>query len=78
SRAVFSLEQRHWLKRKRDDADRRTEHLELTPAGRKAYQHLATMAHDYETELFARLGDRGAKELKAGLAALEAYYRQGR
>lgn len=78
SRAVFSLEQRHWLKRRRDEADRRTEHLELTPAGRKAYQRLTTLAHNYETELFARLGERGAKDLKAGLAALEAYYRQGR
>ena len=76
SRAVFSLEQRHWLKRRRDEADRRTEHLELTPAGRKAYEHLAKLAHDFEADLFAKLGERGAKDLKAGLAALETYYRQ--
>lgn len=78
SRAVFSLEQRHWLRRKRDEADRRTEHLELTTAGRKAYQHLAKLAHDFETELFAKLGESGAKDLKAGLSALETYFRQMR
>lgn len=75
SRAVFSLEQRRWLKRRRDEADRRTEHLELTPAGLKAYEHLAKLAHDFETELFSKLGEHGARDLKAGLAALEAYYR---
>ncbi|MEP7457238.1 MarR family winged helix-turn-helix transcriptional regulator [Phyllobacterium sp. SB3] len=76
SRAVFSLEKRRWLRRCRDEADRRTEHLELTPAGLKAYDHLAKLAHDFETELFVRLGERGARDLKAGLAALEAYYRR--
>ncbi len=76
SRAVFSLEQRRWLKRRRDEADRRTEHLELTPAGLKAYEHLARLAHEFETDLFAKLGERGARDLKAGLSALETYYRQ--
>ncbi|EJN02223.1 MarR family winged helix-turn-helix transcriptional regulator [Phyllobacterium sp. YR531] len=75
SRAVFALEQRRWLKRRRDDADRRTEHLELTSAGLKAYEHLAKLAHDFETDLFGKLGERGTRDLKAGLAALEAYYR---
>ncbi|MHC1550979.1 MarR family winged helix-turn-helix transcriptional regulator [Phyllobacterium sp. K27] len=76
SRAVYALEQRRWLKRRRDEADRRTEHLELTPAGLKAYEHLARLAHGFETDLFAKLGERGARDLKAGLAALETYYRQ--
>jgi DNA-binding MarR family transcriptional regulator len=76
SRAVFSLEQRRWLKRRRDETDRRTEHLELTSAGFKAYEHLAKLAHDFEADLFAKLGDRGGRDLKAGLAALEAYYRR--
>lgn len=76
SRAVFSLEQRRWLKRRRDEADRRTEHLELTAAGLKAYEHLAKLAYDFEGDLFARLGEQGTRDLKAGLTALETYYRQ--
>ena len=75
SRAVFALEQRRWLRRKRDDIDRRIENLELTSAGRKAYTELAKVAHQFEAELLSHLGPRGEKELKAGLSALENYYR---
>ncbi|MBZ9656033.1 MarR family winged helix-turn-helix transcriptional regulator [Phyllobacterium lublinensis] len=75
SRAVFALEQRYWLRRKRDEADRRIENLELTPAGRKVYADLAKVAHAFEAELLSNLGPHGEKELKAGLAALEAYFR---
>ncbi len=74
SRAVFALQKRRWLSRKRDDMDRRIENLELTPAGRKAYNELAKVAYQFETELLSHLGKRGENELKAGLAALEAYF----
>lgn len=74
SRAVFALEKRRWLSRKRDDIDRRIENLELTTAGRKAYTELAKIAHQFETELLSHLGKRGENELKTGLAALEAYF----
>ena len=74
SRAVFALQKRRWLSRKRDDMDRRIENLELTPAGRKAYNELAKVAHAFEAELLSNLGSKGEKELKAGLAALEAYF----
>jgi DNA-binding MarR family transcriptional regulator len=77
SRAVFTLEQRRWLRRKRDDVDRRIENLELTPAGRKAYTGLAKVAHQFEAELLSHLGERGENELKAGLTTLENYYKQG-
>ncbi|RCW81983.1 MarR family winged helix-turn-helix transcriptional regulator [Phyllobacterium bourgognense] len=76
SRAVFTLEKRRWLSRKRDDIDRRIENLELTSAGRKAYTELANVAHIFEAELLSHLGKRGENELKAGLAALEKYYNQ--
>jgi DNA-binding MarR family transcriptional regulator len=76
SRAVFALEQRHWLRRTPDDTDRRIENLGLTAAGRKAYIDLAKVAHAFETELLSHLGQRGETELKAGLSALESYYRQ--
>ncbi len=78
SRAVFALEKRHWLRRMRDETDRRIENLELTPAGRKAYVELAKVAHAFEAELLASLGPRGETELKAGLAALEGYYRKAK
>lgn len=77
SRAVFALEQRYWLRRKRDEADRRIENLELTPAGRKVYADLAKVAHAFEAELLSNLGPRGEEELKAGLAALETYFNRG-
>ncbi len=75
SRAVFALQKRRWLSRKRDDIDRRIENLELTPAGRKVYADLAKVAHAIRggTSVTSRL-KRGEKELKAGLAALEAYF----
>ncbi|UXN58057.1 MarR family winged helix-turn-helix transcriptional regulator [Phyllobacterium zundukense] len=76
SRAVFALEKRRWLSRKRDDIDRRIENLELTPAGHKAYNELAKVAHQFETDLLSALGKLGENELKAGLAALEKYYNQ--
>ena len=72
SRAVFSLERRHWVVRRRGDVDRRIENLELTPAGRKAYSELVEVAHAFEAELFGRLGKHDSAKLKAGLAALEA------
>jgi DNA-binding MarR family transcriptional regulator len=76
SRAVFALELRRWLRRKRDEADRRIENLELTATGRKVYVHLAEVAHRFEANLLSNLGQRGENDLKAGLAALERYYRQ--
>lgn len=75
SRAVFTLEKRRWLSRRRDDIDRRIENLELTSAGRKVYTDLAKLAHAFEAELLSHLGKRDEQELKAGLAALENYYR---
>src|SRR3546814_4149085 len=38
SRAVASLQQRRWVAREADEADRRLEHLSLTPAGRAAFR----------------------------------------
>ncbi|WP_105424207.1 MarR family winged helix-turn-helix transcriptional regulator [Neorhizobium tomejilense] len=71
SRAVFALEQRRWLKRSQDDADRRLEHLELTPAGQQAYRELIELARRYQAELEAELGGNGIEALSTGLAAIE-------
>ncbi len=75
SRAVFALEQRRWLKRSRDEADRRVEHLELTPAGHQAYRDLIELARRYQAELEAEIGEGGIIALSSGLAAVEQVIR---
>jgi DNA-binding MarR family transcriptional regulator len=70
SRAVSALEARRWVKRLADETDRRLEHLELTPAGRKAYQDLAAVALRYHQQLLDALGGQG-RPLLAALAAIE-------
>jgi DNA-binding MarR family transcriptional regulator len=71
SRAVLALEKRGWLKRKENVADRRVEHLELTPLGVRYYDELADLARLYEQSLLDQLGPRGLDALRRGLAAVE-------
>ena len=71
SRAVRALEEKRWLKRSEDEGDRRVEHLELTPAGRRIYGEMIALARAYEQEMARLLGD-GLEQLEAGLAAVEA------
>ena len=56
SRAVAKLTERRFLTRERDEADRRLEYLELTPAGSRAYRDLRAVAVDYDARLVARFG----------------------
>ena len=72
SRAVRALEEKRWLKRSEDPSDRRIEHRDLTPAGKRIYREMITVAHEYEQELERLLGTGGLKQLEAGLAAIEA------
>jgi DNA-binding MarR family transcriptional regulator len=72
SRAVVSLERRHWLTRETDASDRRIEHLTLTREGRRIYGELATIAHAYAADLRALCGTAGYAALDAGIATLEA------
>jgi DNA-binding MarR family transcriptional regulator len=75
SRAVRALEERRWLKRREDEADRRIEHLELTREGRRAYEKIAREALTYELKLAEILGEEGLRALETGLAAVERGYR---
>ena len=70
SRAVRALEEKRWLKRSEDVSDRRIEHLELTPAGKRIYGEMVELAHAYEQEM-AQLLAGGLQHLEAGLAAIE-------
>ena len=72
SRAVRALEEKRWLRRSEDTEDRRIEHLELTPAGKRIYSEMIALARDYEAQLSALLGAGSLKQLEAGLAAIEA------
>ena len=51
SRAVAKLEERRYLKRTRDEADRRAEWLTLTPAGQAVYRDLRGVAAKYDAKL---------------------------
>ncbi|MBO9452591.1 winged helix-turn-helix transcriptional regulator [Tropicibacter sp. R16_0] len=51
SRAVAKLSQRRYLTRTRDERDRRSERLALTPAGLVVYRELRQEAEAYESQL---------------------------
>jgi len=53
SRAVRALEDKRFLLRRVEEADRRREILSLTRAGRAAYEHLAQRARHYDDRLKA-------------------------
>lgn len=70
SRAVHKLQERRFLIRNRDDADRRSEQLQLTPAGRAAYEDLRGVAQAYEARLVAELSAQEVATLRRLLGGL--------
>ena len=70
SRAVAKLEGRRFLTRARDWADRRVEHLALTPAGHAAFEDLRRVAERYDQALVADLTPEEAVHLRTLLARL--------
>jgi DNA-binding MarR family transcriptional regulator len=72
SRAVAALEERRWLVRETNAADRREEFLTLTKLGRKAYDEIVPDLVGFENALTERLGTIASRELLAGLKKLEA------
>lgn len=70
SRAVHKLEQRRYLKRDRDENDRRKEHLALTPAGQAVYRELRGIAEQYDTKLAAMFTSGEAALLRMMLRRL--------
>ena len=71
SRAVTSLDERRWLKRKRDDTDRRSETLQLTAQGMQGFRKLEPEMLGYEVDLLARLTVSERNAMLEGLAVLE-------
>ena len=72
SRAVAKLETRRFLGRRRDEDDRRVEHLHLTAAGRAAFDDLRAVADRYDAQLLSGLSAGEARALKQHLAKLAA------
>ncbi|MHA6263113.1 MarR family winged helix-turn-helix transcriptional regulator [Arenibacterium sp. CAU 1754] len=70
SRAVQKLADRRFIERRRDARDRRVEHLELTPAGRAAYQDLREVAQEYDSKLTSVFDRNEVAKLRAMLQSL--------
>lgn len=70
SRAVVKLEERRFVTRQRDEADRRSEHLTLTAAGEAAYHDLRKVATDYDETLVAQFSTEDVQLLRRMLRKL--------
>ncbi|WP_375569065.1 MarR family transcriptional regulator [Seohaeicola saemankumensis] len=70
SRAVQRLEERRFLTRDPDEADRRQEYLDLTVQGRAAYRDLHGVAHRYDAALADTLTPEEERILRAALRKL--------
>lgn len=70
SRAVARLEARRFLVREVDEADRRIEHLTLTPAGQAAYRDLHAVAERYDADLVHALDPEEIAILRRALRTL--------
>lgn len=73
SRAVYKLEQRRYLKRTRDENDRRMEQLTLTPAGLTVYRELRGIAEEYDTKLAGLFTNGEAALLRMMLRRLAGF-----
>ena len=70
SRAVAKLTERRFITRSRDENDRRSEHLQLTPAGEAAYRDLRGQAASYDKQLAGRFTADEEKALRRMLRQL--------
>ncbi|MDP5334568.1 MAG: MarR family transcriptional regulator [Paracoccaceae bacterium] len=70
SRAVQRLEERRFLTRAPDEADRRQEYLDLTVQGHAAYRDLHAVAHRYDAALADTLTPEEERILRAALRKL--------
>ncbi|MEQ6247571.1 MarR family winged helix-turn-helix transcriptional regulator [Sulfitobacter sp. HNIBRBA3233] len=54
SRAVKALQEKRFIEARKNDADKRSDILALLPAGRRAYNDLATVAERYNNALLSQ------------------------
>ncbi|WP_262297420.1 MarR family winged helix-turn-helix transcriptional regulator [Microvirga sesbaniae] len=74
SRAVRTLEERRWLKRRGSEQDRREEILTLTADGQRAYRDIVPKAAAFERRILDDLGTQ-AEPLLTVLERLEHIFR---
>lgn len=72
SRAVYDLEQRGWLVRRRDENDRRVEHLNLTEPGQEVFRDLGKVAVEHDAAILAGITAEEAELLRIVLRKLTA------
>ena len=70
SRAVAKLGERRFVTRKRDENDRRAEHLTLTSAGKAAYRDLRAVAEKYDAKTVSQFSVEDAALLRRMLRQL--------
>jgi DNA-binding MarR family transcriptional regulator len=73
SRAVQRLSDRCYVTRQRDAVDRRVEHLELTPSGRRVFQDLQEIARDFDAKLVADFPAEEERILRKALCRLAGF-----
>ncbi len=71
SRAVASLEQKGFVTRTPDEADRRVSMLSLSTDGRKVFDRIATLALSFEDDLMSTLEPEEAAAFRLALEKLE-------
>ena len=70
SRAVQKLYERRYVERVRDEADRRSERLSLTPAGRTVYEDLRRVAERHDRALTDQFSTADIARLREMLSVL--------
>ncbi len=70
SRAVQKLYERRYVERVRDEADRRSERLSLTPAGRTVYEDLRRVAERHDRALTDQFSSADIARLREMLSVL--------
>ena len=71
SRAVSSLENRNWINRWADDADRRVEIISLTASGREIYNEVARSAREFEQAILRKLNIEDRADIDGWLTRME-------
>jgi DNA-binding MarR family transcriptional regulator len=74
SSSISTLEERGWVRRARDAADRRVVFVELTPVGRVVLEKLTRSVTGQVGELLAPLSAAEREQLLVGLSILRACF----
>ena len=76
SRALAALEQRGWVERRTDPADRRVAHAALTLKGKRAFNRIRPEMEAATEAMLAPLSAEERETLDAGLKVLERLFGQ--